>query len=185
MSNPAFIVDGFTERNIIEKICPGRPIKRTDLNGKDVTITAIANKIASLINILNNKYYPIIVIIDKESRSESCEVIANNLKEHLKNKGLENQDIRINIADKMFENWLIADWSVLETKSPKPDDTDGKNGASLIRKELGSYHKTTDCLKLLEKFTPSVAYQYSPSFKNFVHSIKDLNCPFTKFEIGD
>jgi len=182
MSNPAFIVDGFTEKKIIETICPGKPIKRTDLNGKDVTINAIANKISSLINILNNKYYPIIIIIDRESRPESCDSIINTLKEHLKCRGLENQDIRINIADKMFENWIIADWNVLESENSKPENTDGINGAYAIKKELGSYHKTTDCLKLLEKFDPAIAYRNSNSFKCFIDSIKDLECYFVNFE---
>ena len=31
---PAFIVDGYTEKNLIDKICPNRPVRRTDLNGK-------------------------------------------------------------------------------------------------------------------------------------------------------
>ncbi len=52
MNNPAFIVDGFTEMDILTKICPKSPIKRTDLNGKDVTINAMAKKIASHIRLL-------------------------------------------------------------------------------------------------------------------------------------
>src|SRR5687767_14837605 len=62
MSNPAFIIDGFTEKLIVQKICPGKRVTRTDLNGKTVTIDAIAKKISSLIRALGNKYYPIIII---------------------------------------------------------------------------------------------------------------------------
>ena len=35
--NPAFIVDGFTELNILHKLCPNQPIKRS-INGKDVSL---------------------------------------------------------------------------------------------------------------------------------------------------
>src|SRR5690554_816402 len=79
MINPAFIVDGFTEKLIIEKICPGKTIKRADINGKNVTLDAIAKKIASLIRLLNNRYHPIIILIDKEERNESISDIINSL----------------------------------------------------------------------------------------------------------
>ena len=48
MSNPAFIVDGHTEQKFISSICPGQPIRRTNLNGKSVQLSAIAKK-----NIIN------------------------------------------------------------------------------------------------------------------------------------
>ena len=58
---PAFIVDGYTEKNLIDKICPNRPVRRTDLNGKSVTLDAIALRLASYIRLFNNKFYPIII----------------------------------------------------------------------------------------------------------------------------
>jgi len=71
MINPAFIVDGYTELKIVQNICPGQPIKRTDLNGKSVTIVAMAKKIAWHIRLLGNRYYPIIILVDKEEREIS------------------------------------------------------------------------------------------------------------------
>jgi hypothetical protein len=182
MSNPAFIVDGFTEKYVLSKICPGRPVSRTDLNGKSVTICAIANKIASLIKIFNNRYYPIIIVIDRESRVDDCENISAQLLNELNNRDLQNHDIRINVADKMFENWIIADWDVLNTITPKPNATDGLNGASVIKKETGSFHKTTDGVELFLKSNPKKIYKQSPSFKSFVDNINDVACEFMNFE---
>jgi len=181
-SNPAFIVDGFTEKNIIDKICPNRPIRRTDLNGKDVSLDAIANRLASYIRLFSNRYYPIIVIIDKESRSQSCDEIVSYIMDKLYNLGFNNQDIRISIADKMIENWLIADLRLFSPKLPPPKNIDGINGASQLRKIFGSYSKSTDCIKILDDFCPEVAYKNSSSFKSFIDSIENIDCEFTKFK---
>lgn len=182
MSNPAFIVDGFTEKLIIDKICPGKPIRRTDLNGKSVTIKAIANKISSLIRLLNNKYYPIIVVIDREDRQEDCVTIIDNLMDELKQKGHEHEDIRISVADKMIENWIIADWELIGNIQEKPEVTDSLNGASEIKKKLGAYGKTTDGVKLFLNANPVKVYNNSPSFKRFVDNLEDIDCYYTNFE---
>jgi hypothetical protein len=182
MSKPAFIVDGFTEKNVLSKICPGRPVSRTDLNGKSVKIEAIANKIFSLVKIFNNKYYPIIIVIDREGRVEECEEIASSLKKELDNKGLNNQDIRISVADRMFENWILADWDNLNLKTVKPTHTDGCNGASMLKKELGTFQKNTDGVELFLKSNPKTVYTNSPSFKNFIDKLEGVQCDFVNFE---
>lgn len=178
--NPAFIVDGFTEKNIIDKICPNRPVRRTDLNGKNVTLDKIAERLGSYIRIFNNNYYPIIIIIDKENRQQPCEEIAKYIMDKLNNAGFKNDDIRISIADRMIENWLIADTQIF-AKKERPPQIDGINGASILKKKYGSYSKSTDCLKIIENFRPETAYINSPSFKNFVDLLDNIGCPFTKF----
>jgi hypothetical protein len=182
MSKPAFIVDGFTEKLIIGQICPGNPIRRTDLNGKSVSILAIANKISSLIRLLNNKYYPIIIVIDREDREEDCDTIIKELKLEIEKKGIGNQDIRISVADRMLENWIIADWDNLGSKIPKPKETDSLKGSSIIKRELGSYGKTTDGVNLFVQSNPETIYQNSPSFKKFIDVLEGVDCIYTNFE---
>lgn len=177
MSKPTFIVDGFTEKLIIERICPGCKISRTDLNGNTVTIPAIAKKIASIIKILGNKFYPIIILIDKEDRTQSCEELIEELKKEIQNNGINNQDIRVFIADRMIENWIIADWDVLDSTEPKPEFTDGLNGTKIIKQVKGSYSKTIDGVELFMKSNSLEIYKNSPSFKNLIDNIQDLdNC---------
>lgn len=179
--NPAFIVDGFTEKNIIDKICPNRPVRRTDLNGKSVTLDKIAERLATYLRLFNNRYYPIIIIIDKEERQQPCEEIISYIKGKLNDAGFNNDDIRISIADRMIENWLIADTRIF-SEEEMPSKIDGINGASLLKKKYGNYSKSTDCLKILKEFNPKIAYQKSESFKYFVDLIDNIDCPFTKFQ---
>lgn len=181
MNSPAFIVDGFTEKLVLGKLCPGRPVSRTDLNGKSVTIEAIAKKIASLIRLFNNRHYPIIIIIDREQRSEECQDLAKSLFQKLLELGISNQEIRICFADRMFENWIIADWEILECEKNKPENTDGLRGSAEIKKIKGSYTKTTDGVELFLKCNLETVYNNSPSFRNFVDSIKDINCKHLDF----
>lgn len=181
MSKPAFIVDGFTEKLVLGNLCPGKPVSRTDLNGKSVSIDAIANKVASLIRLFNNRHYPIIVVIDREQRAENCPDLCEELGNRLIELGLNDQDIRICFADRMFENWIIADWDVLETDKQRPETTDGLKGASEIKKILGSYHKTTDGVELFLKCNLETVYNHSKSFRDFVDSIPDINCKELNF----
>jgi hypothetical protein len=176
MSNPAFIVDGFTEKLIIQNICPGRPISRTDLNGKNVTIEAIAKKMASLIRLFNNRNYPIIIIIDKENRQQSIYEIAELLYEKLQELNINCLDLRIGVADRMVENWIVADWNSLNVTEPKPQNTDGIHSVSIIKRLRGSYNKTTDGVDMFLHANPSEMYNNSESFRTFVDKLDDLDC---------
>lgn len=180
MSNPAFIVDGFTESGIVKRICPDSKVQRIDLNGKNVTIEAMAKKIASMIRLLNNNYYPIIILVDKEERTLSFEEMANQIRVELNNVGITDQDLRIGVADRMIENWIIADWqNFAGSDEHKPETTDGCNGASVIKKHKKSYHKTTDGVDYFVNANPTEIYLNSPSFKYFIDQLGDVSCYYT------
>jgi len=176
MSKPAFIIDGFTEKLILEKICPGSKITRTDLNGKTVTIKAIAVKISSLIKLLGNKFYPIIIVVDKEERQESCSDLIAELTTELNQNGCADQDIRVFFADRMVENWIIADWKILNNEKDKPAITDGLRGSKIIKESFGSYSKTIDGVNLFLKCDSKIIYENSPSFKQLIDGIQDIDC---------
>jgi len=178
MMNPAFIVDGFTERNVIQNICPGAPIRRTDLNGKDVSIEAMAKKIASLIRVLNNRHYPIVILVDKESRNISCKEMIQKLEDAIKNEGITNLDLRIGVADRMIENWILADWDKLKSEKEKPSNTDCINGCAKLKEVIGSYGKTTDCVDMLLNADVKKMYKNSASFEIFANKLIDLNCDY-------
>ena len=183
MFNPAFIVDGFTELKIVQAICPGQPVKRTDLNGKFVTINAIAKKIASQIRLLGNRYYPIVILVDKEERNIGFQEMANQLKDSLIKEGINNQDLRIGIADRMIENWIIADWETLNDNiESKPKTTDGINGTASIKKTKKSYDKTTDGVAYFKSARKEVIYQNSPSYKYFIDLLDGILCEYLKFD---
>lgn len=182
MSNPAFIVDGHTEQCFIQSICPGKPIQRTNLNGKNVTIGAIAKKVASMIKLLGNRYYPIIVIVDRENRGKTCDELACELNNLLIQEGINNQDIRIGFADRMIENWIIADFQVIGDLSKKPEVTDGLKGSNVIKKHLGAYNKVIDGVKLLLSVDKTIVYNQSPSYKSFIDKLDGIPCQYLNFE---
>lgn len=184
MSNPAFIVDGFTERNILQSLCPGQPIRRTDLNGKSVSLEAMAKKIASLIRLLNNRHYPIVILVDKENRNISFQDMCNKLHELIVNEGINNLELKIGVADRMIENWILADWMKIHTELPKLENTDGLNGASKLKELLGSYGKTTDGVEMFLNADPRTVYSNSPSFRHFVGIIKDIDCQYLNFALN-
>jgi Domain of unknown function (DUF4276) len=182
--NPAFIVDGFTELTIIQKICPNRPIKRS-INGKDVSLKRTAAEIVTIIRAMNNRYYPIVILTDREKRPDDFLTVAAELNreiiEQLATKNI-TADIRIGVADRMIENWILADANALGNPVEIPDETDGLGGKGLMRKIMPTYNETGDGSDLFLKADPAKMYENSPSFKHFVNQLEDLNCPYLDFD---
>lgn len=75
----AFIVDGLTEKKIIQRLCKGVTVRTLSLNGKNVALTAIAKAAFSLIKLFKGRHYPIILIVDREGRSDTSEDIEEEL----------------------------------------------------------------------------------------------------------
>lgn len=38
------------------------------------------------------------------------------LEESIKKEGINNLDLRVGVADRMLENWILADWDKLKSK---------------------------------------------------------------------
>lgn len=182
--NPAFIVDGFTELTIIQKLCPNQPIKRS-INGKDVSLKRTAAEIVTIIRVLNNRNYPIVILTDREKRSDDFLTIVAELKreilEQLASKNM-TADIRIGIADRMIENWILADAEALDNPPEIPAETDDFGGKGLMKKIMPTYSETADGPALFFKANPAKMYENSPSFKHFADQLEDLNCPYLDFE---
>lgn len=174
MSKPAFIVDGQTEMRIIQSICPGVPVRRTDLNGKFVKIEAIAEKIVQLIKLLNSKYYPIIILVDREDRTISSTDMTSKLRELINNRCTD--EIIIGIPDIMIENWLLVSKNVAEN-CLKSGSCDGFNGHSELKRTNPNYHKLTDGEKLFKGVDFSKLFKSSASFREFIYQFpQEMNC---------
>lgn len=178
MPRPAFIVDGLTERNVIKALCDECPIQITNLNGNTVTIEAVAKKIASLIRLLSNRNHPIVIIVDREERSESCQDMEKCLRDGLKREGISDDQVVIGIPDRMIENWLLADWgnfkrvTGLASSVVKPEGVEGSKGKSLVRKHYPAYHGPTHAHEILRKSDPRKVVSNSNSFKLFFGAIR-------------
>ncbi|MBF0520141.1 MAG: DUF4276 family protein [Nitrospirae bacterium] len=183
MSKPAFIVDGQQEQKILQQLCPDTPVRRLNLNGKDAELHAAAKRIASLIRLLGNRYYPFVIIYDREDRSDSVEIIREELERLIKSEGI-NDDIVIGIPDRMIENWLLADWlntqqqgKLMTTKEMKTFE--GNNGKATILKHLpkGSrYHETVEGVNWFLKADVKNIYKNSHSFRLFANVLQNISC---------
>jgi len=177
MDKPAFFVDGIMEKIILQKIGVSTKIITTDLNGKSVTVGAIAKKLASFIRVINGRFRPIIIIIDREDRPESADEIVSNLFETLRHHGISDQLI-IGVSDRMTENWILADWESFakhtNTKKKKPVICEGNNGVGIIKQHYPQYQKTTDGVNLFLNAKASSIKNSSPSFSKLIDQILPL-----------
>ena len=100
----------------------------------------------------------------------------------MNNEGIIDQDVRIGFADRMIENWIIADFKLIGNLHHKPETTDGLKGAGVIKKSLGSYNKVIDGVKLLLSIDRTVVYKNSASFQYFIDKLHSIECDFLKFK---
>ncbi|MFM9945688.1 MAG: hypothetical protein ACKVQB_10700, partial [Bacteroidia bacterium] len=143
---------------------------------------AIAKRIASMIRLLGNRNYPIVILVDREDRVETCEELTEQLLKALKVEGIMDQDLRIGFADRMIENWIIADFNLIGKLNEKPQETDGLKGSSIIKKHKGSYHKVTDGVSYLLSVDKAEVYKNSKSYKSFIDKLHGINCNYLEFE---
>lgn len=179
MSNPAFLVDGFMEKLVLGQVCPNKKVNRINCNGNSVSIEAMAKRISSLISLLNNRYYPIIILVDREDRDITCLDFERALLTEIRSNGITD-DVRIGVCDRMIENWILSDWetfcSICGTVHSRPEEIEGLMGKSLIKRFYGSYHETTDGVSLFLKSNPATIYANSPSFRSLADKLADIEC---------
>lgn len=173
MTNPAFIIEGHLEKLFLSSICPGRKVLKLEVNGRDVALEAIVKRIESFAVLFHGKYYPIIIVFDREGRSESASNIAKLVLERLKEKRPSDAFI-VGVADRMIENWILADWgnlkqSISHLPSLPTHATEGVNGKAILRRLLGSekYSATIQGPKLLKQARATEIEKQSASFKAF------------------
>jgi hypothetical protein len=192
MNNPAFLVEGDLEQKFVQNVCPKSPVRRINCNGKTVVISEIAKRVGTLGRLLHKRHSPLVVIFDREKRSESCEEI-----ERIFRTSLEQEDIDVpvlvGIPDRDIENWILADFEtfVNVTNIEKPTAEirfEGKKGKSEIRKLLPpkkTYVETTDGVAWLRKCRPTKMI-CSASFDRFAKAMKEIPCWWlseNKFEL--
>lgn len=183
MSQPAFIVDGQQEQKIVQHLCPGAPVRVLSCNGDYVELQAAAKRIASLIRLMGNKYYPYVIIFDREKRKASAETIRERLKELIMAEEIHDEII-IGIPDRMIENWILADWEniTLQEKIKNTGVTvtfEGLSGKAKMKKLLprnSIYHETVQGVSWFLKANVKVIYKNSHSFCLFANALKKLSC---------
>jgi len=171
---PAFLVDGVTEKRFVQAICTDHPVKLTNLNGNSVTTAALAKQLASLIRLWKQRYYPVVVVVDLEKRSQSAAEFATDLRVALEQHGIDDLLV-IGVADQMIENWMIADpdlWPEQEI----PENVDGRSGATVLKRYMKEYDKAANGPQLLQRSRASEIGRRSPSFSALREQLIELEC---------
>jgi hypothetical protein len=181
-----FIVDGMMEKLIVQKICPDAPVRRADLNGKDVTIAAMATKMAPLIRSMKN-CYPVVIIFDREERAATAPQLCNTLKDELTKHGIDPASTVIAASDNMIENWILACPRFRE-QYEYDGVADGCNGkarvkAALRRKEE-EYHGPTKGVDLFHGLDVKGAVTNSENFRQLTIVLND-HCPWIRRKLQE
>lgn len=124
------------EKRIIQRICPGKPVRRIGCNGDEVKIDVIAKFLGVHLRTLKN-YYPIIIIFDRERRELTSAEIEAQLSLALIESGHQDVDFRIIAADRTTENWILADKESLKERYPRAKfnyEAEGVHGKGALRK---------------------------------------------------
>lgn len=175
---PAFLVDGLTEKRFVQRACKGRPVQILNCNGETVAPGAIAKRAASLIRLWGGRCFPIVILVDRESRQEGASEFAETLSRAIRDEGIEDEVI-VGVADRMIENWMIADpalWPDFE----EIDSVDGISGVSVIKRRLGSYNKAANGPELLHRCRASEIRTRSTSFSAFADQLSRLRCSWLR-----
>lgn len=166
----AFIVDGLTEKKIVQRLCQGVTVRTLSLNGKDVALPALAKAAFSLIKLFKGRHYPVIIIVDREGRNLSSQDIEVELTKLLIDLGVPDNDIIVCCPDRMIENWMLADDEYFEEiydikLTEAYEGTHGKRDIKqlLLRKKL-SYHEIAVGVEIFCCIDPERASNNSESF---------------------
>ena len=167
----AFIVEGHMERKIIERLCPGTPIRLIGTNGDHVSIATMAKFIYAQMEMLRDRYYPIHVIFDREKREETCDEIIDQLTSYLEQKGINRNQFDICIPDRTIENWFLpflSDSGDLVFDGSTRSNIEGVDGKSfvktLFKNNKKPYVETTDGVRLFCSLSATICSRASPSF---------------------
>lgn len=171
----AFLVDGVTEQRFVQMVCKDAVVQRINLNGASVQTTALAKRISSLIRLWGGRHKSIVVIVDLEKRTQSADLFATELLEALRGEGVAT-GVVVGVADRMIENWMIADPGLWPGMSIK-ENVDGCSGLTVLKKYTAShYDKAANGPELLKKSRASELKKRSPSFARLAEQLGHLRC---------
>ncbi len=180
MSNPAYLVEGHMEQLFLGETCHhSTPIVRIGTNGDDVEIATMGKFIDTKIRLFGNRYYPIVIIFDREKRKATCEEIREELYSFLHEQGHRTQ-IEIAVADRTIENWILADGQAVSDHyeiNLEEEDYEGGFGKSQLKKRIDGkdYSETTDGVDMLKRSRASKIAEKSASFRVLFDAL-DLDC---------
>jgi hypothetical protein len=184
MPDPAFLVEGHMEQRIIQRLCPGKTVRLIGCNGDGVSMAAVAKALNVHMRTMQ-RFDPIIIVLDRERRTETCDLLMASLSAAMDEYGYQGRYI-IGMSDRTIKNWILSDWANVLTHHPNCSalevDAEGCHGKSVIRKLMSRhviYHETTIGVELFLRCRATHLFSNSASFRDFVSKVK-IECWWLK-----
>lgn len=163
-------VEGDMERNALKKRL-GIKARKIGINGNMVQMSAIARNLSTDLMSFP-KDSRVVIVFDRETRSQSCEELASNLMDLLK-CDFPEMEFCIGIPDRDMESWLFADRDLISKHFKKRVGRrarfEGEVGVHAVKKHIGTgcYDKMTDGVAILMKSNWATISANSASARRF------------------
>lgn len=184
-----FIVEGDLELTFLKCQCRNSSVvRKVPSNGDDVSMECLAKMVKAIVQV-GNEPSSLFIVLDREHRHASSEELENDLGMRLQTMGLAG-NLHVHFADRMIENWILADQSVLNANQLEvklgSGGTEGIGGKSKLKeayKKKGlSYNERLDGSKLLSQCSAKTLATNSSSFKRLSESLtaEKISCNWAK-----
>lgn len=180
--NFGFVVEGFLEKEFFARNCRGVPVKRIGANGDCVSIKRLCDFIGTQVRLLVESCDVVVVVFDREGRSEPYSSIEAQVLSFLTDQGIDTSKILVGVADRNIENWLYADYINLSKYYGTDIDGycgDGAKGKVKLKKAIGSksYSEKVDGVSLLKSACTDTIKANSPSAMSFFSRLEQrIDC---------
>ncbi|MDD4178933.1 MAG: DUF4276 family protein [Candidatus Margulisbacteria bacterium] len=195
LTRTLFLIDGPTEResfkNKLQKEYKSYPeMAHVNCNGEDVSAHGYAIKATSFISHhFRKRCKCFICILDYEGRKGKPLVFAEEIKKEitrmlrdqykLNDAQLLDMRLEVCVADKTFENWIVADIEGIKIRSQLIKSEaeqklyDGKKGETILKGIMKTpYSKVIHAPMLFKAISFRRAASNSPSFNTFVLALR-------------
>lgn len=139
--------------------------------------------------ILRDRYELVIVLLDREAKTEGCGAIASRIKTEITRTCGSSVSFHVSIKDRTFENWIVADLDSLRAQPRRysvdramiakvqPDKADHVDALSLLKvATIGrAYEKVADGKKCAAEASISRMAKHSRSVRHFLHLLGDVD----------
>ncbi|KAA5803892.1 hypothetical protein F1654_08840 [Alkalicaulis satelles] len=172
------------ERDFIEAICGRRFPIRIIPNGNTVCKERLWKHISTHLRALRNSHQCAIIWIDHESNPEPIDEVISYLKLECKNELGPGFDLRIGIANKMKENWMLADEIAMQNHyghgyvyDPDYEGSGGKTKIKSFAKKCDdNYLERVDGVQILRNSCIYRMARNSASAAIFLSQMQGINC---------
>jgi hypothetical protein len=132
------------------------------------------------VRLLINKYYPIVVVFDREGREETPAQIQSFVLERFAQAGMDQHDIRVYVADRETEDWFLADIEAIcqhyEVRARTTKLYRGKGGLCSLLEPTHRYHETTIGVDIFFKVSKAKIAACSPMFYALRVTALEIGC---------